>query len=415
MRHAIPRRAILTAGAATAVTASLPAAAAVADRPDNGRTDTTFTLDAEVLDGGEQIIKLTIDASALPTIDESSLAVDTFSVHAKATNPLTGTVPYDLDRSVTAARLEGRAIVLDLSYAEGVVGGGTLDYIGDKGRNVRLDLDYTVTQSKPIALRNRRKVVLSSLTQGDLVDPEVDVFTAAVSGSGMNYRLFAPSSHREGNRRPLIVWLHGGGEGGLPEDDYYDNEAQLRANRGALGFATEEGQRAFDGAYVVAPQCTTAWMDDGPRFAPLVREIIDEVCREHPIDPGRIHVVGCSNGGYMSMKMTTVYPRFFASSVPICGVVEARDATGTPLIPDDELAAISTPTWLVASADDTTVDPNANTVHAHDLIPDSTMSLYDTVTWNGYRFPGHWSWIYVARNDPEHNGTRIWQWMAEQR
>ena len=43
------------------------------------------------------------------------------------------------------------------------------------------------------------------------------------------------------------------------------------------------------------------------------------------------------------------------------------------------------------------------------------MTLYDHVIWNGYQFNGHWSWIYVARNDPTINGTHIWQWMAEQR
>ena len=46
--------------------------------------------------------------------------------------------------------------------------------------------------------------------------------------------------------------------------------------------------------------------------------------------------------------------------------------------------------------------PEPNTIHAHDLIPGSLMTLYDHVIWNGYQFPGHWSWIYVARNDPSH-------------
>lgn len=212
----------------------------------------------------------------------------------------------------------------------------------------------------------------------------------------------------------MIVWLHGGGEGGLLDsdtyDDYYDNQTQLRANRGALGFATPQAQRIFGGAYVVAPQCTSAWMDDGPGFAPLIKEVIDEVAREHRIDRSRILVAGCSNGGYMSLKMTSVYPDTFSASVPICCSVTAK----TDVITDAQLAAISTPTWLVASRDDTTLDPIANTEHAHDLIPGSLMSLYDTVTWNGYRFPGHWSWIYVARNDPSNNGEHIWQWMARQ-
>ena len=43
------------------------------------------------------------------------------------------------------------------------------------------------------------------------------------------------------------------------------------------------------------------------------------------------------------------------------------------------------------------------------------LTLYDSVVWNGYQFPGHWSWIYVARNDPKINGTSIWEWMARQR
>ncbi|MFC8523731.1 hypothetical protein [Pseudarthrobacter sp. NPDC057230] len=49
------------------------------------------------------------------------------------------------------------------------------------------------------------------------------------------------------------MWLHGGGEGGLLTGgyNYYDNESPLRANRGALGFSTNEAQDLFDGAYVV--------------------------------------------------------------------------------------------------------------------------------------------------------------------
>jgi predicted peptidase len=166
---------------------------------------------------------------------------------------------------------------------------------------------------------------------------------------------------------------------------------------------------------VVAPQSTSFWLEDGPRFAPLIREIVRDVTRRQHVDPDRIHVVGCSNGGYMSLKMTTTYPELFASSVPICAVVQSLQPGGPTMITDAELRAIDTPTWLVTSRDDTTVPPVPNTVHAHDLIPGSLMSLYDTVTWNGYRYPGHWSWIYVGRNDPSINGTHIWQWMSRRR
>jgi poly(3-hydroxybutyrate) depolymerase len=419
MAAPISRRSVLAAGAGAAVGLTLPGTAALAGG--NHATRVTFTLDAQTLDGGEQVTSLTLATGRLGRIDPASLSGSTFRVHARATSPIP-IAPgdqifseYDLDRPVTAARVDHHGdVVLDLSYAEGQVGGGTLGYILSKGRNVRLDLVYTVTQTAPIVVRGRP--VTLELAQGRLSNPEVDAFAYRVSGSGMKYRVYSPS-HRPASRRgsPLVVWLHGGGEGASLPDDYYDNETTLRANRGALGFATAEAQRIFGGAYVVAPQSTSFWLEDGDRFAPQIREIVRDLTRRHPIDPGRISVVGCSNGGYMSLKMTTVYPGLFAASVPICGVVEPLEPAGPPMITDAELRHIRTPTWLVASLDDDTVPPQANTVHAHDLIPRSRVSLYDHVIRDGHQFPGHWSWIYVARNDPSDHGTHIWQWMAQQR
>ena len=426
MATPVSRRTILAAGAAAAAGLSLPGVAAYAGAPST--TSVGFTLNAEVLDGGEQVTSITLHTARLGPIDPASLTTGTFSVHAKATSPIPiapGDLifsEYDLDRSVTAIRLDRRGnIVIDLAYGEGQVGGGTLGYIVSKGRNVQLDLVYTITQNAPIALRNHRSITIASFVQGRLSDPEVDAFSYHISGSGMKYRLYSPTQgggHTRSTgqgKRPLVVWLHGGGEGASLPDNYYDNETALRANRGALGFATPEAQQIFSGAYVVVPQSTSFWIEDGPRFAPLIREIILDLVRRYPIDSSRVDVAGASNGGYMSMKMTTTYRDLFAASVPICGVVEPFRGSGTPLITDAELKQINTPTWLVTSLDDATVPPEPNTIHAHDLIPGSLMTLYDHVIWNGHQFPGHWSWIYVARNDPSIDGTHIWQWMAQQR
>jgi predicted esterase len=417
MTNPISRRAVLAAGAGTAAGLVLPAVAAQAGGHAGSRVG--FTLDAVTLDGGEQVVAVTLATSRLGRVDPAGLTTGTFTVHAKATSPIpiapgdSISTEYDLDRVVTGVRVDhGGDIVVELSHAEGQLGGGTLGYIGSAGRNVRFDLTYTITQNAPIKIRGRGPVVVAEFVQGRLVNPEVDAFSHRVSGSGVKYRLYSPA--RRG-KRPLVVWLHGGGEGGLLSAGYYDNETTLRANRGALGFATPEAQKIFNGAYVVAPQSTSYWLEDGDRFAPQIREIVDDLARRYPIDRDRILVAGCSNGGYMSLKMTTVYPGAFAASVPICGVVEATGPGEPPMITDDELRAIRTPTWLVASLDDDTVNPQANTIHAHDLIPGSRVSLYDHVIWDGHQFPGHWSWIYVARNDPSVHGTHIWQWMARQK
>jgi poly(3-hydroxybutyrate) depolymerase len=423
------RRRTILAAAGAAVTGAPLAGAAAAHARDGSPAQVRFTLNAEVLDGGEQVTSITLRTAHLGRIDPARLTTGTFTVHATATSPIPVAPDdlifseYDLDRPVTGIRLDRHGnIVLDLAYGEGQVGGGTLGYIVSKGRNVVLDLVYTITQNAPIALRHGRSITIDRFVQGRLSDREVDAFGYRVSGSGMNYRLYVPGrgrrSHSPGaHRHPLIVWLHGGGEGGLPEDDYYDNETPLRANRGALGFATPEAQRIFDGAFVVAPQSTTFWLEDGPGFAPQIREIIDDLVRRYPIDRHRIHVVGCSNGGYMTIEMTSIYHHLFAASVPVCSVIEPFPfgSGGVPMITDAELRRIDTPTWLVASRDDPTVPVEANTVHAHELIPGSLMTLYDHVIWNGEQFNGHWSWIYVARNDPSIDGTHVWQWMAQQR
>lgn len=411
----ISRRTVLAAGAGAAATVALPG---LGEPGLAAATDVRFELDAVTLDGGEQVVAVTLGTHRLGPIDPASLTTGTFRVHAKATSPIP-IAPgdqifseYDLDRTVTAARLDHRGdIVLSLSHAEGQPGGGTLGYIVSRGRNVRLDLVYTITQTAPLRGRHGGPVTISRFVQGRLANPEVDAFGYHTSAAGLKYRLYAA----HGRRRPLIVWLHGGGEGASLPDGYYDNETTLRANRGALGFATREAQRIFGGAHVVAPQSTSYWLADGPGFAPMIRDVVREVSRRHDVDQRRVYVAGCSNGGYMSLEMTTVYRDMFAASVPICGVVTPLQPGGAPMIPDAELARISTPTWLVASLDDDTVDPRANTIHAHDLIPGARMTLYEHVVRDGYQFPGHWSWIYVARNDPSIAGTHIWQWMSRQR
>ncbi len=196
-----------------------------------------------------------------------------------------------------------------------VASASTLTYLGAQGRNVMLDLTYTITQNTPLTLKNGRSATISRFTQGALVDPEVDRFSAAVSRQGLNYRLAKPTTGR--GERPLVVWLHGNGEGGFP--GYYDNEVQLRANRGALGPATVEAQAVFGGAYVVAPQVPDTWYNaDANGYQAKLRALIREVSAKNRIDQRRIYVLGASAGGLMSVKLTAAYPDDVAALVPTC-------------------------------------------------------------------------------------------------
>src|SRR6476659_5427911 len=128
MSTPIPRRTLLAAAGATAVGLSVPG---IAEAGGRHPAKVRFTLNAETLDGGEQVTSVTLALRGAGPIVPGSLTTDTFTVHAKATSPIP-IAPgdqifseYDLDRPVTAARLDHRGnIILDLSFAEGVVGGG---------------------------------------------------------------------------------------------------------------------------------------------------------------------------------------------------------------------------------------------------------------------------------------------------
>ena len=418
MKQPLSRRILLGSAAGLAAAATLPAGLAQAAP----RTATVpFVLNAEVLDGGEQVVALTLDAHALGPIDASSITTATFTVHALAESPLV--IPdgemifnlFDGERRVTEVSIDQKCqIVLTLEHGESVAGGATLGYLLKAGRNVQLDLTYTITVATPIRLRNGRSVSDVTFVQAEgVVNPEVDAYSYGVSSGGMNYRLHSPSpgasgskgNAQSGNRYDLIVWLHGAGEGGMRDGTFYTNETQLRGNRGALGFSTPAAQEIFGGAYVLAPQCKTWWLDD--IYTTDLKACIDEVVAKFRIDPSRVHVVGCSNGGFMSMEMAQAYPDFFASSVPICPAIY-------PFTTEDIRRLEYTPTWFVAAENDPVVPAETNAVYAHELVPSSILTLYPNVVWDGYEFNGHWSWIYVAHNDPVHDGVHIWNWMAAQ-
>lgn len=401
---------------------------------------TEFTLDAEVLDGGQQVTSVTIDGRGLRRIDPHSLSTDTFAVHAVGTLPVP--VPddevafstYDVDRQVTGVRLEESGdIVVDLASGfdpatgAAVEGASTLAYLLRAGRNVKLDLDYTVTQSQPIRLAGGRSLMLGPLTQGRTVDREVDRFTYGVSADGINYRLFVPSRrhHRTGphgdhgdrgghgrHRPALVVWLHGNGEGGLP--GYYNNESQLLANRGALGPATRRAQAILGGAFVLAPQVPDTWYNlDQSAYAEKIKRLVDTTVARHRIDAGRIYLMGASAGGFMTVQMVSRYPQLFAAAVPTCPAIYLP-SRGYLVTEAQVRRMADTPTWFVHAQNDPTVPYQQTSVWAHELLPGSILTLFPNVTWGGVTYNGHWSWIYTARNAPTHEGRTLWEWMAEQ-
>jgi len=254
------------------------------------------------------------------------------------------------------------------------------------------------------------------------------------AGIDLTYAWYSPKV--SDRKKPLIIWLHGGGEGGT------DPSIPLIANR-AANYASEEIQAYFDGAYVLVPQAPTYWMDSGSGYTrgdkddiynEALMALFQDFVKAHPdVDTDRIYVGGCSNGGYMSLKLLLKDPDYFAAAYISALAYHAEYLT------DAQLKSIKeVPIWFVHSADDRTTRPEETVLPTYERLKEAGAkmvycSYYDHVTditgfYGGedYHYPGHWSWIYshanVARQDMDGTYVKIdgkpvtiMEWLAAQK
>lgn len=289
--------------------------------------------------------------------------------------------------------------------------------------------DLVITNTTPVYNKYGEEVQLTiNPTPVNKIKEDADKFAkksfTASDGTELGYGFYTPETTTD-ELRPLIVWLHGAGEGGTDNDIIaYGNEV--------TGLIDTQIQSYFkDGAYVLTPQCPTMWMNDGEGYTKdgtsiyteSLMELIDAFVKDHPeIDPNRIYLGGCSNGGFMTMNMIIHYPEYFAAAYPIC---EAYDDSW---ITDEQIEAIKDmPIWFTHALTDTTVDPYKTSIATYDRLvaagaKDVHKSIFDNVidtsgkyfdeNGNPYEYAGHWSWIYVFNDEVEENGVSLFEWLA---
>ncbi|HMB64290.1 MAG TPA: hypothetical protein VKN36_14520 [Eudoraea sp.] len=325
---------------------------------------------------------------------------------------------------------KGNYVTLTLFVGPDHVPGSPIKYVrvNNRGSNLWIDYKMTITDTLNNKVWDREKA---------RIRPGIDKFDLGGSYKHggdltLSYAAFTPDTDRE--KYPLIIWLHGGGEGGT------DPSIPLIANK-AANYASEEIQVLFGGAYVLAPQCPGAWMHNAEGVSTHGREddiyneglmalIRDYVAANPKIDTGRIYVGGCSNGGYMALKLILLDPGFFAA-----GYISAL-AYQSQYIADEQIDSIkNVPIWFVHSAADQTTIPDKTVLPVYRRLiaagaRDVHLSFYDHVIdltgfygGDDYYYNGHWSWIYSHANhaDFDYNGmpvligdrpVTIMEWMA---
>jgi predicted peptidase len=188
-----------------------------------------------------------------------------------------------------------------------------------------------------------------------------------------HYRYLVDGLPPSGERKPLLLFLHGKGERG-------SNPNAVRAH----GPPHVYPKYGLDRFIVVSPQCP----EDQKWDAAQLENFLVAFCRRHPVDVQRIYLTGLSLGGEGAWHLLSRCPERYSASVLICG-------RGDPTPVRNVVARVKKPTWLIHSAGDSAVP-----VACSDGLFDALRSVSAPVTYTRYAALGHvqtWQEAYHDR------------------
>ncbi|WP_338554522.1 prolyl oligopeptidase family serine peptidase [Paenibacillus sp. KS-LC4] len=438
-----------------------------ANNSDSKAVQPSYSLIVKGFDWGPSVHKIVLNTGS--TIQGSSLAADSFKVLVERNYPMFNfetQSSYDAfdssSRKITNTYLSdesgnkldqqtGRYITLEMSVHPDLATASTFSFDLQTFTNQYVDLQYTIIQQK--VLKDNAGNAINDLTTTKetphtVLEEAVDKFDitgkfnykdAKHGDIALTYASYLPDSDEK--KLPLIIWLHGAGEGGT------DPRVALLGNR-VTALVEDSIQKLFGKAAVLVPQTPTFWMnngtgqytqDGGSMYTGALTALIKQYVKDNKanIDPKRIYIGGCSNGGFMTLNMLLANPNYFAAAYP------SAEAYSDSWLTNKDIAKLkNTPIWFTAAGADQTVDTSKNTTPTYKRLvaagaSNVHYSYFDTVLdlsgqyvkGNGnnspYEYNGHWSWIYVLNNEvsKDYNGkpvkvdgkaVTLMEWLAKQ-
>lgn len=128
----------------------------------------------------------------------------------------------------------------------------------------------------------------------------------ATIATELNYLLYTPEGYETSKETyPLVVWLHGGDQGGSDIE---------KVRTSGLPKLIEQG-RKFP-FFVFSPQNPSEEL-----LYPIERviSVLEDVVADHRVNRSRIYLIGYSRGGFGAWAMAEQFPETFAAVVPIAG------------------------------------------------------------------------------------------------
>jgi predicted peptidase len=168
-------------------------------------------------------------------------------------------------------------------------------------------------------------------------------------------QVYVPSDYHPGSEWPVILFLHGAGEGG--QDGLLPTEYQL-------GSAIRRNASAFPGLVVFPqlPRYQPLWTSADVEYALVV---LAAVRRQFSCDPRRLYLTGVSTGARAAWHALYRNPDLFAAALIVAGVVRPRRPDGSlvadsdPVVPEEDgdpapalARKLQLPIWVFHGDDD---------------------------------------------------------------
>ncbi len=199
----------------------------------------------------------------------------------------------------------------------------------------------------------------------------------------MHYLVYYPEGYADSTADyPLVLFLHGGGEGGSDLEKVKRNGPTKRIAEGQrFPFILLAPQNRFERGF---------WDNVGLGY------LLDDFLATNRVDTNRVYLTGLSRGGIAAWMLAMHSPERFAALAPVCGAVPRSYDIWIPE---------NLPIWVHHGTDDDLIHPSESV----DMIENLRRKAMDPVPkLTLYEGVGHNAW------DPAYDNPELYAWLLRQ-
>ena len=248
-------------------------------------------------------IILQMDDYRITGLDKNNWKVKTNGVERKVTNVYVSDDKGEkaFDTGIVTLELENVFNQKTLKYEGSPFSYNMKKFFNEWAKEYVVEIDGKVTvDGKNYAVNKKEDVINNRVS----TDTELFNYRSSFSGNYKNpitkkmenlkleMAAYEPENLKKGEKKPLIIWLHGQGEGGTdPDIDILGTETSALAKEEIQKYFTTKGTDT-KGAFVLAVQSPTYWMDEGDgtngngsgvsRYTQILMDTIKEYVKHNP-------------------------------------------------------------------------------------------------------------------------------------